>query len=205
MSLKYPVFYIHSFLEEPVNLRFRLTVINFSKIFEAELLLNYLGVGDLAIGQYAGEYWISHLVENPLDKCYTQGGLKEFLYNYKQTILAQYLILQGAACFPKSKRRNDKAVNSLQDTKERILHVHMLVESFCIVVQKYVYDNVAIVVKLDLSLFLIFHQISGLFYYKIVLIKRMESKVLYGHCPYLHGVSFQEHHRRNNETYQYFQ
>ena len=58
--------------------------------------------------------------------------------NYKQTILAKYLVSQRATNSQKSKRRNDKAINSLHDKKERIFHAHMLLESFCIVVQKYV-------------------------------------------------------------------
>ena len=39
--------------------------------------------------------------------------LKKFISNYKQKILAQYFISQGATCFQKCKRGNDKAVNSL--------------------------------------------------------------------------------------------
>ena len=63
----------------------------------------------------------------------------------------------------KSKRRKYKVVNSLQDNKERIFHVHMLVESVGIVIKNKFYDSVSdsIEAKLFLSIFLMFHQISG--------------------------------------------
>ena len=45
---------------------------------------------------------------------------KKFINNYKYTMLAQYLVSLGATNSQKLKRRMDKAVNSLQESKERI-------------------------------------------------------------------------------------
>ena len=106
---------------------------------------------------------------------------KMLINNYKHTMVAQHLVLQGAKNSQQSKRRSDKAVNSLQANKERIFHVHMLVESLCIAIQKYVLWQCS-GLKLVLNFFLMFHQTSGLCSYKIFLIKRVYSKVQYGKC-----------------------
>ena len=48
-------------------------------------------------------------------------SLKKFISNYKQTMLAQYLVSLGAA---KRKRRSDEAVNSLQANNLLMVHSH---------------------------------------------------------------------------------
>ena len=57
----------------------------------------------------------------------------------------------------------------------------MLEERLCIVVQKYVLLQ-CFRLKLVLNLLLMFRQISSSCSYKIVLIKGVHSKVLYGKC-----------------------
>ena len=104
-----------------------------------------------------------------------------FVNNYKQTTLAQYLVSLGATILEKSKSRSDKVVNFLNVNKERIFHVHMLEERLCIVLQKHVLRQY-FRLKLLLNLLLMFHKISGSCSYKIVRIKRVYSKVLYGKC-----------------------
>ena len=52
-------------------------------------------------------------------------------------MVAQYLVSQGATNSQKSER-SDKAVISARVCKERTFHFHMLVESLCIVVPKYI-------------------------------------------------------------------
>ena len=91
---------------------------------------------------------------------------------YEQAMSAQYLVLLGATNLRKSKKKSTECVNSPQVNKERKLHAHLLVESFCIVFQKYILRQrfrVSVVPKL----FLIFHQISGLCSYKMVPIKKV--------------------------------
>ena len=51
-------------------------------------------------------------------------------------MLGHYLVSLGATYSRKSKRRSDMAINSPQANKERMFHVHMLVNSLSIVVQK---------------------------------------------------------------------
>ena len=60
-----------------------------------------------------------------------------------------------------------------------MFHVHMLIENFCIVVEKYILRQ-CFSLKLVLNLYSMFHQISGAFSYKIVLIKKVYSNVMYG-------------------------
>ena len=86
-------------------------------------------------------------------------------------MLAQYLVSLGAANLRKSKSKIFKAVNSPQVNKERTFHVHLLLESFCIVIQKYILQQ-GFSLSLVLNLFLIFHQISRSSSYKIVLIEK---------------------------------
>ena len=75
----------------------------------------------------------------------------------------------------KSKTKGIKAVNSPQVNKDRAFNIHFVVESFCIVFQKYILRQGF---RLSLlNLFLIIHQISGSCSYNIVLIKR-ECKLL---------------------------
>ena len=54
-------------------------------------------------------------------------------------MLAQYLVSLGATNLLKVKEKNVKAVNSPQVKKERKFRVNLLVESFCIVFQKYIF------------------------------------------------------------------
>ena len=60
----------------------------------------------------------------------------------------------------KIKEKGLKAVNSPQTRKDRIFRVHLSVESFCIVVQKYILRQ-GFRLSLVLNVFLIFHQSSG--------------------------------------------
>ena len=132
---------------------------------------------------------ISQLVTNRLDKRYIQVGLsaisifclKKLINNYKQTILAQYLVSLGATILQKSKSRSDKAVNSLKVNKKKIFHGHMLEERLCIVVKKHVLRQ-CFRLKHVLNQLLMFHQTSGSCSYKMVSIKCVYSKVLYGKC-----------------------
>ena len=48
-------------------------------------------------------------------------------------MLAQYLVSLEATNLQKSKTESVKAVNSPQVSKEGTFHVHLLMESFCIV------------------------------------------------------------------------
>ena len=84
-------------------------------------------------------------------------------------MLVQYLVLLGATNLQKLKRRSEKAVNSPKASRERIFHVHMLVESLCIIVQQYILQQ-SFSLNLVLHVFLIFHQNSGSCSYKIVLV-----------------------------------
>ena len=77
---------------------------------------------------------------------------------------AQYLVSPGAINLRQSKI-SVKAVNSLQANEERAFHVNFLVESFCIVFQKYILRQ-GQRHGLVSNLFSIFHQISGLCSYK---------------------------------------
>ena len=104
--------------------------------------------------------------------------------NYKQKILAQYLVLLGATILQKSKSRSDKAVSSLKVNKERKFHAHMLDKRLCIIVQKHVLRQ-CFRFKLVLNLLLMFHQTSGSCSYRIDLIKWVHSKVLYGKCVFI--------------------
>ena len=85
-------------------------------------------------------------------------------------MLAQYLVSLGAISSLKSNRKSVKAVTSLQIKKERTFHVHLLVECFCVAFQKYILRQ-GFKFSFALPLLLIFHQISGSCFYKIVLIK----------------------------------
>ena len=87
-------------------------------------------------------------------------------------MLAQDLVSQGATNSQKSKRINDKAVDSLHASKD-------IVEKLCFVAQKYAVRQ-CFILKLVLNLKLIIHQISVSCSYKTVLIKRVYSKVLHG-------------------------
>ena len=60
-----------------------------------------------------------------------------------------------------------KAVNSPQVKKGGTFHVHLLMEGFCIVVEKYI-SRQGLRLGLVLNLFLIFYQISGSCSYEIV-------------------------------------
>ena len=71
----------------------------------------------------------------------------------------------------KSKTESIMAVNSPQAKKERAFHFLSLVESLCIVFQKY-FLRQGFRLSLVLNLFLIFHQISGSRSYRIVLIEK---------------------------------
>ena len=73
-------------------------------------------------------------------------------------------VLLGTVCSRKSKRRSDKAVNAPQAGKERTFHVHMFVETLCIVDLKYVLPQ-CLILSFVLKFFLIFHQISGSCYF----------------------------------------
>ena len=64
-----------------------------------------------------------------------------------------------------------KTVNSPQVNKERIFHVHLLAESFCIVFQKYILRQ-SFRLSLVLNLFLIVHQFSGSCSYKTALVEK---------------------------------
>ena len=99
-------------------------------------------------------------------------------------MFAQHLVLLGATNLRNAEkgplvsfnssfnscRFHVKAVSSPQVNKERIFHAYLLVESFCHVFQKYLLRQ-SFRLSIDLNLFLIFHQISGSFSYKIVLIR----------------------------------
>ena len=63
----------------------------------------------------------------------------------------------------KSMKGSAKAVDSLQVKKERTFHVHLLVDSFCIVFQKYSLRQ-DFRLSFVLNLFLILHQISGSYF-----------------------------------------
>ena len=93
-------------------------------------------------------------------------------------MLAEYLVSLGATNLQKSKAKGIKVVNSPQASWERIFHVHLLVENFCIVFQKYILRQ-GFGLSLALNLFLIFHQISGSCSYEIVLIKRKSVNARY--------------------------
>ena len=69
--------------------------------------------------------------------------------------------------------KSRKAVNSPQVNKEITFHAPLLVESFCIVLQKYILRQ-GFRLRLVLSLFLIFQQISSSCSHKSVLIKNKE-------------------------------
>ena len=78
------------------------------------------------------------------------------------------------------KEKSVRAVNSPQDNKERTFFVHFLVESFCIVFQKYFLQQ-GFRLRFFLTLFLIFYQTSGSCSYKLFPIKKsvvwaMEAK-----------------------------
>ena len=96
--------------------------------------------------------------------------MKKFINNYKKTMLAQYLVSQGATDLRKSMKRSVEAVHSPQVNKERAFHIHLSVESFCIVFQKCILRE-GFRLCFVLKLLLIFDQISGSFSCKIVLIK----------------------------------
>ena len=49
---------------------------------------------------------------------------------------ARYLVLLWVTNSQKSKRRNDKVVNSPETSREGTFDVHMFIESVCIVFQK---------------------------------------------------------------------
>ena len=86
-------------------------------------------------------------------------------------MLANYLVSLGANNMRKPKKRSAKAANSPQVNKERTFHDHLLMESFCIIFQKYILRQ-GFRLSLVLNLFLILHQSSGSCYYKIVLMKK---------------------------------
>ena len=86
-------------------------------------------------------------------------------------MLTQYLVSIGATNLRKSKRRNDEAATSPQADKESAFHVHLFVESFCIVFQKYILLH-GFKLSLVLNGFLIFLQLSGSCSYKFGLIKK---------------------------------
>ena len=75
-------------------------------------------------------------------------------------LVVQYLVSLGATNLQKLKAKSLKAVNFPQVNKERKFCVHLLVEGFCIVFQKYVLRQ-NFKLSFVLTLFLIFHQISG--------------------------------------------
>ena len=85
-------------------------------------------------------------------------------------MLAQYLSSLGATNLRKSKKTSGKAVNSSQVHKGRF-HVFSLLECFCIVFQKYMLRKGFMLSQVH-NFFLIFHQISSSWSYKIVLIKK---------------------------------
>ena len=69
----------------------------------------------------------------------------------------------------KLKKSNVKVANSSKVGKERMFHVHVLVESVCIILcTNAFYDKVS-----DSALFLTFDQISGMCAYRIVLLKEV--------------------------------
>ena len=80
-------------------------------------------------------------------------------------MLAQYLVSLRATNLRESKIKSVMAVNSPQNNKERTFHVHLLVESDCIALQKYILRQ-GFRLSLVLNLFLSFHHISGLYFYK---------------------------------------
>ena len=53
-------------------------------------------------------------------------------------MLPQYRALQEVTNLRKSITRNARAVDAPQISKKKTFHVHLLVESFCIVFQKYI-------------------------------------------------------------------
>ena len=85
-------------------------------------------------------------------------------------MLAEYLALQGATSLRKSKKRSARADDSPRVIKERSFHVYLLVESFCIVFQKYILRQ-GFRLSFVLSWLLIFDQFSGSCSYKIDLTK----------------------------------
>ena len=86
-------------------------------------------------------------------------------------MLAQYLDLLGATSLRRSEKKSFKAVNSPQVNKERSFHVHLLVESFSIISQKY-FLRQGFSLNLVLNLLLILQQMSGSLSYRIVLIDK---------------------------------
>ena len=84
-------------------------------------------------------------------------------------MLARYLVSIGAISLQESKKKNFNAVSSPHPDKGRTFHIHLLVESFCIIVQK---NLQGFRHSFVLNLFLIFHQISVSCSYKIVPIKK---------------------------------
>ena len=53
-------------------------------------------------------------------------------------MLEQYLVWLWATNSRISMRRGDKAAIFSQASKERLLHLHMFVQSFCVILQKYI-------------------------------------------------------------------
>ena len=88
------------------------------------------------------------------------------------------LVSQGATNLRKSKTRSVKAVNSPQVNKERTFRVHLLVESFCISIQKYILQQ-GFRLSRVLKMFLTFHHISSSCCYKIVLIKEEGIDIIF--------------------------
>ena len=84
---------------------------------------------------------------------------------------AQYLVsMEQLIC--EKPRRIAVTVNSPQVYNKKDVSWPFIVESFCIVFRKYILLQ-DFRLSLVLNLFLISHQISGLFSYEIVLMKKM--------------------------------
>ena len=64
--------------------------------------------------------------------------IEKFIYNYKLAMITQYLVSQGASNLQKSKTKSVKAVNCPQVNKEMTFHCQLLMESFCIIFEKYI-------------------------------------------------------------------
>ena len=92
-------------------------------------------------------------------------------------MLVQYLVSLGATNLRKSIKNSVKVINIPQVNLKMSSHVHLLVESFCIVLEKYILRK-GFRLSLVVNFFLIFDQLSGSCSYRFVSIKTRERLVV---------------------------